>query len=108
MISAKTMLERVAYRYQYGGPVSRQRDASTLLAMAGQLEESSARVYLERFLEKWRLADAPTQSSAPLIRRRPMSDLERTIYMELAEGIPSEAPKVEIEVIEDTSSPRHA
>lgn len=108
MISAKTMLERVAYRYQYGGPVSRQRDASTLLAMAGQLEESSARVYLERFLEKWRLADPPTRPSAPLIRRRPMSDLERTIYMELAEGMPSEPPAVEVRVIEDASTPQHA
>lgn len=86
------MLEQVARRYAVQeGPISRQRDAAALLRLAPALDEESARTYLERFITKWRIEQPgakPLARHAPLIRRRPMPELERRVHMELALGAP--------------------
>ena len=95
MIQARGMLREVAQRYarEMEGPARRRQDAQALLRMWEALDEEGARVYLERFVAKWRVehgASAEEQVSAGslgLVRRRPMTELERHIYEELARGL---------------------
>lgn len=90
----REMVELVAQRYSTGGPVSRQRDAAALGRIVESLDEDGARVYLERFVTKWRLFPREESSAArpQLVRRRPMPDLERRIYRALATGEPAPTP----------------
>lgn len=101
-MKAHAMLNMLASRYATGpGPVRRQLDAQTLLKMAPSLDEESSRIYLERFVSKWRvdLTEVDGERSeydravegvprAPrnpgLIRRRPMTELERKVQEELS------------------------
>jgi hypothetical protein len=55
-MKAQRMLQILAGRYAVmEGPMRRQLDAQTLLKMATHLDEEGARIYLERFVAKWRL-----------------------------------------------------
>ena len=86
------MLKQVAMRYESGGPISRQRDAAAILRLADALDEEGARTYLDRFIAKWRLdpeaGEAPLMQASPVVRRRPMPELEQRVYAELALGAP--------------------
>lgn len=101
-MKAHAMLNMLASRYATGaGPVRRQLDAQTLLRMTPHLDEESSRIYLERFVSKWRVdltvVDGEQQEydravegvargarNPGLIRRRPMTDLERKVQEELS------------------------
>lgn len=111
-MKAQRMLQILAGRYAVmEGPMRRQLDAQTLLNMATHLDEEGARIYLERFVAKWRLdlqevttgqnqpeipsaalaaltaRDEVRRSSAStLVRRRPMTELERRVQEELVES----------------------
>lgn len=106
---SQRMLQVLAGRYAVmDGPMRRQLDAQTLLNMATHLDEEGARIYLERFVAKWRLdLQEDVMASAPLdvgtleciaqhdtarrsavsslVRRRPMTELERRVQEELME-----------------------
>ena len=108
-VKVKEMLRQVALRCQAEGPARRAQDAATILSMLEGLDEDGARVYLEQFVKKWRLLPEPAPSErpsrGPTIRRRPMTQLERRVYLEFlagptpprplevtVEGPPDEAP----------------
>lgn len=100
-MKVQEMLRQLALRCEQDGPIRRQQDAATILSMVDALDEDAARTYLERFVDKWRLAPAREEHPAhsPLARRRPMSDLERRVYLELvAGGARATEPEVEITV----------
>ena len=92
---ATAMLEQIAQMARHVGPQGQRHDAETLLKMAPSLTEEAARVYLDRFLAKWRLAKEEIELRPPgprsLSRRRPMDELERAVYLELAMRIPKAA-----------------
>lgn len=117
---ALAMLTRLAERYASyeEGPTRRRDDAQTLLRMCASLDEEGARIYLERFVNKWRLdltlhaeelSDSARAALTPreegpmrlgLVRRRPMTELERLVQEELALGERAEqAPAEEKEEI---------
>ena len=105
----REMLKQLAIRYEDGGPISRQRDAAALLRLADSLDEESARTYLDRFITKWRIEqvvnEAPLMQASPVVRRRPMPELEQRIYAELALGAPSEeTPLPSITIESETAS----
>ncbi len=81
-------LQNLALRYLEGGPMRRRADAATLLEMAPDLSEDSARIYLERFVAKWGLLEGESRPSA-MIRRRPMSELEERVVAALTTEAPS-------------------
>ena len=86
-MQTKQMLRQLALRYLHDGPVRRRQDCETILGMCDSLDEASARIYLTQFVSKWRLA--PEQDRpAPVLRRRPMSELEKRVYMELIAPTP--------------------
>ena len=91
-MKVREMLRQLAMRYEDGGPISRQRDAAALLRLADSLDEESARTYLDRFITKWRIEqvvnEAPLRQASPVVRRRPMPELEQRIYAEIALGAP--------------------
>ena len=110
-MKAHAMLNMLASRYATGeGPVRRQLDAQTLLKMAPNLDEESSRIYLERFVSKWRVdltevdggrqeydravdgVQRNTTRHTGLIRRRPMTDLERKVQEELTLDAPGAPP----------------
>ena len=97
----KEMVERVGERYAQTGPMSMRRDARALRAIASELDEAAARVYLDRFVTKWRLFETHGEgASAAPIRRRPMPELEQRVHAALARDTPSTPPDIVIEVSE--------
>lgn len=85
-------LQSLALRYLEGGPMRRRADAATLLEMAPDLSEESARIYLERFVAKWGLLEGESRPSA-MIRRRPMSELEERVVAALTTDPDPQAPE---------------
>lgn len=86
-------LRRLATRYHDDGPARRRADARTILAILDELDDQAARVFFARFVQKWGLddegepqepvAETPPAEIIPLVRRRPMLDLERAVIEEL-------------------------
>ena len=90
-MKATEMLEMVAARFsEQAGPMKRRQDAEAILRVLPSLDEHGARIYLERFLEKWDDSSASTEVAiVGFSRRRPMSELERRVYEQLAKGEPA-------------------
>ena len=95
-MQTKQMLRQLALRYLHDGPVRRRQDCETILGMCDSLDEASARVYLAQFVSKWRLAP-DEERPVPLMRRRPMPELERRVYMELIAPTPSKPVEITVE-----------
>ena len=99
-MKASVMLGMMARRYasEEGGPRGRRADAETLLAMAPSLEEQSARVYLERFMSKWRVgSEEAEEEGTGWVRRRPMTQLERRAQAKMARSPRREQVRVTAE-----------
>ena len=94
----KIMLRHLAQAHLNHGPHRKRQDAATLLSMLPSLDEQSARVYLQQFVQKWGLA--PQNDATPemtYVRRRPMSRLEQHVALRMIEGGEPE-PVIVIEV----------
>lgn len=83
----KTMLHHLAQAHLNHGPHRKRQDAATLLSMLPSMDDQSARVYLQQFVQKWGLTsqDVATHEMT-YVRRRPMSRLEQHVALKLIEG----------------------
>lgn len=96
-MNSKTLLKNLAQSHLHHGPHKRRQDAETLLSMLDVLDNEGARIYMERFINKWQLLDQNQPPQATFIRRRPMSQMEQQVTQHLIDGDTKEDPEVLIE-----------
>ena len=85
------MLRAIVQEYSESGPMRRVQDAKAILTVLPGLDEEGARVYLDRFMEKWSQPATPEEVAASKFsRRRPMTEFERRVH---AHMLAKEAPR---------------
>ena len=90
-MTPKAQLKDLVIQAQTQGPLGQRQDAQTILEMWDELSQQAAQIYLDRFCRKWRLESQELAQAPTHVRRRPMQQLERAVYMELLLRLPEAA-----------------
>lgn len=102
---AKSRLIKIATTCRQAASMKLRLDADTLIALAEQLDEQAAAIYLDRFCKKWGLDPEGEERGAEeavsplLVRRAPQTDeLESQILAQLDEVRAQREREREVEV----------